>query len=486
MLVALTACAPSSPPRTVERVAFLSLDNLSGDDSLAWMGEAVPNIAAAQLAGVGKILPLRADSSREAAVVAATQMVHGYFDRRGGKLHFEFSVEDADTHVIRPLALDGDALHAADGIARALDASAKPFSTASPQAVEAWGKRNFEQAVQLDPDFGVAWRDLVQSRAADQAAASESAGRALARTTLRSGLERAQIALLDGQLRADAVAASKARGELVRLVPNDTAMLRRFADEETTARNFAQSVQFYQALMPLETGDPSVGNLLGYAQFFGGDLAGARKSFEAYGRLPGQAANALDSEGEVLFMAGRFAEAEQRFLSAHAANPAMLGGADLLKAAFAHWLGGDLPGADKIFDQYIMFRLQNADSLGLWRRAIWGFATGREANAIDLLKQVTGSAAAMAQAQLQVLNNRAAVVAKLTEDLPGLERAYRSTPPSADGMVRVLYAKALLKAGRKAEAENLVVLWPLPESGEASLQPLLYSVYLELKKDLAK
>lgn len=467
-------------------MAFLSLDNLSGDDALTWMAEAVPNMAAAQLAGVGKILPLRADSSREAAAGAATQMVHGYFDRRGGKLHFEFSVEDADTHAMRPIALDGDALQASDAVAKALDSAARPFSTANPRAAEAWGRRDFERAVQMDPDFGAAWRDLVQSRMADPKAAVETAGLALARAGLRSPLERAQIAVLDAQIRGDAGAASKTRAELVRLVPNDATLVRKFADEETTARNFGQSAQFYAALRRLEPGDPTVGNLLGYAQFFGGDLAVARRTLQEYGQLPGQAANALDSEGEVLFMAGQFGEAEQLFLKAHAANPSMLGGGDLQKAAYAHWLGGDLAGADKVFEQYLQYRSQNAEVLELWRRAGWEFATGREASARERLQQVAGPAAAMAQAQLQVLGNREAVVSKLTGDLPGLERAYRNTPPSADGMVRVLYAKALLKAGRKTEAGKLAVWWPLPESGEASLQPLLYPLYLELKEDLAK
>jgi hypothetical protein len=53
-------------------------------------------------------------------------------------------------------------------------------------------------------------------------------------------------------------------------------------------------------------------------------------------------------------------------------------------------------------------------------------------------------------------------------------------------VVRVFYARGLLKAGRKAEAEKLLELWPLPDSGEASLQPLLFPLYLELKKELGK
>ena len=53
-------------------------------------------------------------------------------------------------------------------------------------AVQAWAQRDFDRAIQLDPDFGSAWRDLIQSQAPQPALAAETAGRALARSTLRS------------------------------------------------------------------------------------------------------------------------------------------------------------------------------------------------------------------------------------------------------------------------------------------------------------
>jgi tetratricopeptide (TPR) repeat protein len=470
----------------VERVAFLSIDNLSGDESLSWMSLAVPSIASAQLAGVGRILPLRADTSRDAAAVGATQLVHGYFDRRKGALHFEFSIEDAVSHAMRAVPTEGDALHAAAAIASAVDSGAKPFSTANAEAAQAWGKQAFERAIQLDPDFGTAWRDLIQSRAAKPAEAAELAGKALARQGLRSSMERAQIALLSGQLAGDPSAIGKASAELVRLMPNDGEPLRRVAELETNARNFSHAVELYQTYLRLEPDDALALNLLGYVQFYAGDLAGARKSFEEYGRRPGQAPNALDSQGEILFMAGQFGEAERYFLRAHEVNPAMLDGADLQKAAYAHWLGGDLKGADAIFEKYLQYRTDHADQTVTWRRAGWEFATGRVSEAKDHLKGVVGPTAQMARGQLQVFDNSAKVIESLTKDLAALEQSYRRTPPSADGLVRVLYARGLWQAGKKTEAQRLAAWWPLPESGDASLQPLLYPMYLELKKELAK
>lgn len=438
------------------------------------------------MTGVGRILPVRADSSRDAALLAANQLVHGYFDRRKGSLHFEFSIEEVESHSMRAVAVDGDALQAAAAIARAVDPEAKLFSSSNAAAVEAWGRQNFEQATALDPDFGTAWRDLIQSKRATLAEASELAAKALARQGLRSPVERAQIALLAGQLDKDPAAIGKASSELLRLIPNDSAMLRRVAEEETTARNFGHAVELYQAFLKVEPGDALARNLLGYAQFFADDLAGARQSFDEYGQAPGQGPNALDSQGEVLFMAGQFADAEKYFLRAHEANPEMLQGADLEKAAYSRWLAGDLTGADAIFEKYIKYRSDRADQSLAWRRAGWEYATGRETQAMERLEREQGPAKNLAMAQLVFFKSRPRMYEGLSRDLDNLAETYRRTPPSADGFVRVLYAKALLMAGRKAEAAKLAALWPLPGSGQVNEQAMLFPLYLELKKDLAK
>ncbi|MEO5925761.1 MAG: tetratricopeptide repeat protein [Bryobacteraceae bacterium] len=464
----------------------MTLDNLSGDESLSWMREAVPVAATAQLAGVARVRASHVESSREASILAPNTLIHGYFDRRRGALHFEFSIEDADTHKMRSLALDGDALHASAAIAKAMDAGAKEFSTQNAAAMEAWGRRDFEKATQLDPDFGAAWRDLIQSNVGQPEQAVQFASNALSKLGLRSPLEKAQIGLLAAQLRHDDAAVSQASLELVRLVPNDVELARKLAESESNARHFAPAVTLYQSVLRLAPDDFSVYNALGYAQFFAGNLAAARASFDEYAKHPGQDANGLDSQGEVLFMAGQFAEAEKYFQRAHQANPQMLDGADLQKAAYAHWLSGDLAGADKIFESYLQYRSQRADQTVNWRLAGWEYATGREVQAMERLASESGPAAGMAKAQLQVLKGRSTMFAGLAGEIGNLEQNYRRTPSASDGFARVVYAKALVMTGRKAEAEKLLVLWPLPESGEPAVQPLLYPLYLELKKELGK
>ncbi|MEO8096884.1 MAG: hypothetical protein ABI811_04240 [Acidobacteriota bacterium] len=468
-------------------MALLTLDNLTGDESLSWLRDAVPAATGDQLTGVGKILPLRVDATREAHNAEASLLVHGYFDRRGapanGALHFEFAIEDSATRKIQTLAVNGDLLAAAGQLAKAIDSAAQPFSTANPQAATAWGKRDFAQATSLDPDFGAAWQSWIQNLAAagKPEDALNTATTALARESLRSPIDRANIALAAATLRKDGAATRQAMGALLKLAPNDVGLVERLAQQETAARNFTEAARLNRELLRLRPSDPVVHNALGYALFFAGDLAGARKEFDEYGQALGHEANALDSQGEVLFMAGEFSQAETYFLNAHARNPDMLAGSDLLKAAYAHWLGGDLNGADKTFDTYLKYLSEHADQSVLFRQAVWEYATGREAQARTRLASATGPLADVARNQLLVWDN----AARLPSDVTTLDQTYRNTAAANDGLVRTLYARALLGAGRRDEARKLVQTWPLPESGELLLQASIYPIFKDVRQKLA-
>jgi tetratricopeptide (TPR) repeat protein len=429
-------------------------------------------MAAQQLSGVGSIIPLRGGSSREAVALRANHMVHGYFDRRKGALHFEFSIEDVATHQMRPLPVEGGVVEVSDSLAKAIDAGAKPFSSSNPAAIQAWAELKFARAVELDPDFGAAWRDLAQSQQANSRAII---AKALERSTLRTPLDRAQLDLVAARLDKDADRVEQAGKKLIALLPNDASFIRLLAQQESDTRRFAEAIQHFERAIKLEPEEATQYNGLGYAQFFAGDLLGARKSFDLYMRFPGQEGNALDSQGEVLFMAGQFKDAEQYFLKAHAQSPTLLNGGDLLKAAYSRWLSGDLPGADKIFESYIRVLSQTNDSLINWRRAAWEYSTGRKDLARARLK---GASDSLAAHQLRVWETESS----LPLDLPPLEQQYKQAPPAADGLIRTVYAKALKKAGKDAEVKQLTKLWPLPELGENVLLPFVFPWFLELKK----
>jgi hypothetical protein len=154
----------------------------------------------------------------------------------------------------------------------------------------------------------------------------------------------------------------------------------------------------------------------------------------------------------------------------------------LLKAAYAHWLQGDLAGADQQFSQYLAFRNQQKDPLVPWRQAVWEYSTGRAAAALARLSTVsTGPAADVARTQGILWKD----ASKLPSDPAALKQAYERTPPVSDGLMRVLYAAALAQAGQKDEARKLIALWPLPGAdGDPLLQSFLFPKYLELKQQL--
>lgn len=486
MVVALAGCRNQAISETpAERIAFLTLDNQTGDASLDWLKRIVPTMAAAQLTGVGRIAALRAEVVRDAYSAKATRFIHGYYTGQNGQLQFTFNDEDGVSHkMTHTVTVSGDPLSASDYLAKQVDSGAHPFSSTNAQAVEAWGRGDFEKAAGIDPDFGAAWAGWIQAEAAGgrNDSAIAIAGRALARPDLRSSLDKAQIALLSATLRNEPTDRRKALTELVKLAPNDIQLVRTLADQEFAARRFTEAAQLYRDALRIDPADVYPRNLLGYALFYLGDLAAARKELDEYGRTPSEEANALDSQGEVLFMAGQFAEAEGYFRRAHAKEPARLGGLDLSKAAYAHWLAGDLPGADKIFDEFLKYRSEHGDQAVVWRKAVWEYATGRPDVAKSRLMSATGQIAPVATQQLRAWSQPEG----LPSDLAELEKAYETGNPSTDGLVRTLYARSLLRAGRTEEAANLLKLWPLPDTGDPLLQGFLFPMFRELKQGVGE
>jgi tetratricopeptide (TPR) repeat protein len=484
-VIACAACSRSRNP--IERVAFLPFENLAGDAALDWIAAAGPRIVSDQLlGGAVSTVPIQVGALRDAYGAGATKLVHGYFEKRRQSLHFEFVVEDAATHKnLQTIAGDGAALPVFDQLAKKIDAGAHPFSTANPDAVNAWSRGDYANAVQLDPDFGAAWLSWaeVRSAAGDAQQVSDIVGRALRQTSLRSPVDRARLELISASVRQDDAARQQAIAALARFMPNDGGLMRQLAGQEMLARNFSQAAKFYQDVLRIEPEESETLNLLGYAQAFAGDLDAAKKSFEEYGKTPAFAANALDSAGEAFFSRGKFAEAEKYFLQAHAKSSALLSGGDLLKAAYARWLQGDLPGADRQFAEYIDFRTRQHDPVIVWRQAVWSYSTGRPDAAVAGLMKVIGPGTLgdLARAQLALWQDPS----RLPADPAKLKPLFDRTSPSLDGITRVLYAAALAEAGQKDAARKLLELWPIPGlENDPVLQSLLFPKYLELKRQL--
>jgi tetratricopeptide (TPR) repeat protein len=469
----------------LERLAILPFSNLTGDAALDWVANAGPAILFQELTGAARVLPLRAPSVGTAALQNATELLHCTFTQRSGSLQIQYALEDAASHrMIATGSVDGTALFAVSSLARKLDADdAHPFSTPNPDAAAAWGRGEFERAVSLDPDFGTAWASWIAqtAQAGKSDLAAELAERALARASLRSPLDKAQIQLSYAALRKDVGARGAALAELARLAPHDPGALLGLAVIQRQARKYPEAAELYRRVLAIDPQNADALNSLGYTEGESGDLGAATKTLETYGQIPNQAINALDSLGEVYFMNGRFAEAEKFFAQVSARDPNFLKGAPLMKAAYAHWLGGNLPGADGLMQKYLAFLAAQHDPLAVWREAVWLYATGRREQAMAALAKAPPDQAANMERQRAVWRGEA----HIPDDVNQLRAVYQNTNPAADGLPRTLYAAALARDGKTDEARALLKLWPLPESAsESLLESVMYPRFLELRKAL--
>lgn len=472
-----------SDPAVTRRIAVLPFENLTGDASLDWIRGAGPAILGDELAGSAHILAVGVSSLADARIAGVPQVLHTYFTREhNGNLRVHFEMEETASLRIEPLASTAETLLAAlDVLARRLDPQARGFSTSNPLAVEAWGQGAFEHAVELDPDFGAAWQSWVRTsaQAGQTDAALQIADRALARKSLRTDWSRGELRVLVASIHKDIPGRAAALSDLATLAPSDAEASVAAAQAQNLARNFEASADLYRKALAVDPSNVAAMNSLGYAEGYLGDVEAARKTFEEYGKHPGSQLNSHDSLGEVYFINGRFREAEREFAQAIALDPNFLGGAPMVKAAFARWLGGDLAGADAMFQKYAAAVAKRNVPLAVWRQAAWLYATGRQDQAEAML--VKAQPDDRIRRQLTIWKN----AARLPSGLEALQTLYTATPPATDGIERILYASALVEAGKESEARTILKRWPLPEnSSQPEIDTIVFPKYLELRKRL--
>ena len=432
-----------------------------------------------ELSGSSRVVALAAPSLAEARVEGAAEVLHAYYTREHGTVRLSAEIENRASLRVLPVAVSSGPLLGEIGeLAHALDPAARPFSSSDPAAIEAWGRGDFARALELDPDFGAAWVGRVRMLAqlGSPAEALRAADGALARRTLRSDWSRAELRVAAATIRKDFAARASALTDMANLAPADPAALAAAAEAQSLARNFRASAELYRKLRMLMPADPAALNSLGYAEGYLGDVDAAKKVFEDYAKLPGNNVNAHDSLGEVYFINGRFREAEQEFRAATALDPNFLGGAPAMKAAYAHWLAGDLQGADAMVQQFVGSLIRSNPKLAIWHQATWLYATGRQEQAQSMLSRAPADE--RVRLQLDVWRN----FSRLPSDVGTLRARYYATPPSFDGLQRVLYASALLEAGQEAEARTVLKNWPLPLSvRDPEFDSVIFAKYRELR-----
>ncbi len=532
-----------------ERLAVVAFENLGSSSALDWLRRASAAAMVADLAGAPNLYVQTVESVSGAYAIQASQLLQGYFFEQNGRLEIRAAVEDVRRRrIVENFEASGPisdgVLPLFNQLARRLNPQARSLETHNPEAFRAYGEalsaldrnaalKSLESATVADPKFVPAYiarvRVLLAAGERDQALKVVQT----ALDTKPVSIEKAELEYLAASATGKIDERERTLQALARLTPADSKIFRELAQMAIAQRKFQEAVRTYETATDLNPGEAATWNELGYALAYNQDLSGARRALERYqGLLYGVEVNPLDSLGEVSFFLGDFPEAAKYFVEADQRNRAEFGGGELVKAAQAKLLAGDLKEADVLFQRYIQTQRSQRGAAG-YQMAQWGFLTGRRKAAISALEKLIptldADSQSLALSQLSLWNaemgdskaaaglatqawERAAgprtknlsalcrIIAnppaastgsrtvdayallfgrKYQEALPLLDAIYRETNPAQDGQIRTLLAWALVKSGQTAKAKDLVRIYPIPlSSGEATLASLIFPRYL--------
>lgn len=406
VLILLAGCGrnASHPP---EHYAILRFENLGADLSADWMGRALSEIVAEDLPG-GMAIPsarLHAldrtlgprpvsapgiSAERSAALASgANRIGYGDYRVRNGRIEARLTIFDPQTgRTTRVLsATSPDVIAEAGELARQISPRAGPYETASTAAVKdfftalelgnpAARGDELSAAISADPNFAPSYLLLAETRAEQRDRDGALAVLDQALTHPIPPLERARVQLQAATLRNDYAAREQALAALAQADPGDVDSWAALAETAYARHDYQQAVAAYQTALRLRAGDPNFLNQLGYAQAYAGDLEGALGAFRRYRALRPNDANGFDSMADVLTIHGRLNEAVDLYLQANKKDPKLLGAGDLLKAAMARFLAGDLPGASALAKQFADARAAMHDPAVPIFQAEWAWLTG--------------------------------------------------------------------------------------------------------------
>ena len=551
LLGSLAGCA-RRPAGASDRLAVVSFENLSSNLDLDWMRRAVPAVVVSDLAGASNMDAQMVDSINTAYSIPASRALEAYAVERNGRLEIHAALQDLNSHrTVQSFEVDGPSaggpLPLANQLAQELSPSARRLQI-TPAALRSFGEalnatdraealRGFESAVKDSPAFSIAYLDWAKTLV--QAGDREGALKALeaGERGTADAIDRAQLAYTAASIRGDANARKNALESLTRLLPANPKVFQELAALDVSERRFQEAVANYEAAVRLDPDEPETWNQMGYAQAYQQNLAAARAALQHYQELlPQENANSLDSLGEVSFFLGDFTGAAKYFLDADQKNRGQFGGAELLKAAQARLMAGDLPAADALFQKYSALL---SGSRAAYLRAQWEFLTGRRSEAMAGMEKTIAALAGddqsvalsqMAIWKLQTGDSKAArdfatqaaaraagplarslsaacraiVTAPATasgspladafalllarqykQATPLLEDLLRRTDPSRDGQVRTLLAWAYLRTNRITDADRLLRIFPIPlSSGESVFASLVFPRFVLLRAEV--
>ena len=457
-----TSCWKETHP-AIERVGIVSFDNLTGDSRWNWLSAAAPQLWKAQILGTPKAVAQVLHNTAEAPQMGATTVLTGYFSIRNGELRATVNLTATDTGKARRTIFvqAKDPVSLLTQISAQLELPLRPMPTQNVKAMEAFGYAlqapSIPQAISflttsttVDPAFGLAWIELIDQKRlqGDAQGVIESGKMAVAQKAIPQ-LELAEISLRSLPADASPVQRLTALEAVARQYPADGQSASQVANFAVAARLLPKAVEWYRIATDILPDSPQLWNSKAYAEAFAGEFASAQKSIERYRILVPEDPNTFDSFGEILYLQGKFAEAEVAFLAGFAKQPEAFGGAMMRKGAWSRLRAGDLAGANKIYSQFIAFRKSKNDPFVPLREAQWLYLTGHHADAkTRLLEFANQSKSPVTWAQLSIWERKEGNQPKASEYA---QKAIQALPAAPQQRNAVAIAALLAQPNASAE-----------------------------------
>ncbi len=462
--------------------------------------------------GVPGMTVFAAADSNEAQRRQATQSIRTYFVQESGRWMVHGAVLDAATHkTVRAIEAQASGPEALGAALVTAVWSGGPKLAWRPDAVQAYGRALrsapsempdlLKAAVAADPNIEDAWRRLAHI---DLAAGRRQEALAI----LRRAPKTPALTLLAATVSGDNESRLAALREVTRANPGDWEPWAQLAALSTQSRRYADGAEAFGKAIALAPMSTALRNEGAYAFQLAGRHGEAVEQAREYAKIAATSANPIDTLGEILAMAGKFADSEKAFLDAQSKDAAFLGGAAVLKAALVRRTSGDQAGADALFEKY-------AKANDKLVRAQWDYTSGRQRKAEDALASQAGAAA---RAQLAIWKRDPTILSadttkpevalarailtgettnpllkgchfllagKFADAVTPMEQAWRAIRPDQASHIPVLLAWAYLETGRVEEARGLLAMWPVPRSGgglDSFIEFLAFPRVLELRK----
>ena len=499
--LAATGCSrPQS--QSPDRLAIHAIEDLSPDSAEPWLGTLGRAVLEYDLSGSAKVIttPERIGADRE---------LRGYLVRRGDRLEVHLALCDVPAaQTTRMIVKEGPAgegiVPLLDAVARDVADDARAFATRDRAALRSYGEaldatdmsarvRLLKTAAGQDPKFSAAYLAMAGVYFAGHDLPGVAAIASTGVRNVGDRLDRAELEDYGAIAKQDPGAREKTLTALAKLRPGHMDTLRALGQTHTIQRKYRDAISDYETVLAAEPWDADAYNFLGYLHAYRGDLTAATESLSTYQKLTAGDPNAFDSLGEVHFYLGNFLAAERYFRQAYDKDANTGGGRELLKAAQAQLMTGDLPGADAVFRKALSGSRGGAPEARELLLAQWEFITGRRKQALARSRRIPGDVAGPQLAIWQwqtagqpVTGNIPDGVARIlqrrfADAIPLLEKSYKETSNADDGEVRTLLAWAYMETNRAADARPLLQLYPLPLTPGTAFSSLAFPRFLKLR-----